>query len=92
MSKQVKSIAIPDEVVMSKIFVVRGIKVMFDRDLAALYGVETRVLLTHVASAICRMLNFNSWLSRNISLIFSTLVFFLGIYYPPVGYGFYQQM
>ncbi|MBI9069748.1 MAG: ORF6N domain-containing protein [Salinivirgaceae bacterium] len=37
-------IMLPDEVVMTKIFIVRGQKVMIDRDLAELYGVETRVL------------------------------------------------
>ncbi|WP_293300908.1 ORF6N domain-containing protein [Pedobacter sp. UBA4863] len=35
---------IPDEIVMNQIYLVRGQKVMLDRDLAALYGVETRVL------------------------------------------------
>ena len=37
-------IMLPDEVVMTKIFIVRGQKVMIDRDLAQLYGVETKVL------------------------------------------------
>lgn len=37
-------IAISDELVTQKIFAVRGMKVMIDRDLAELYGVETRVL------------------------------------------------
>jgi len=35
---------IPDEIVMSKIYLFRDQKVMIDRDLAELYGVETRVL------------------------------------------------
>ena len=35
---------IPDEVVLSKIYEIRGEKVMIDRDLAELYGVETKVL------------------------------------------------
>ena len=35
---------IPQEVVESKILLIRGKKVMLDRDLAALYGVETRAL------------------------------------------------
>jgi hypothetical protein len=35
---------IPLEVVAQKIFVLRGRRVMLDRDLANLYGVETRVL------------------------------------------------
>ena len=37
-------IAIPDEIVIEKIYLIRGKKVMLDRDLAQLYGVETKVL------------------------------------------------
>lgn len=33
-----------EEVIKSKIYVIRGKKVMIDRDLAELYNVETRVL------------------------------------------------
>jgi hypothetical protein len=44
MSEPEKHMAIPDELVMSKIYIVRGQKVMLDRDLAELYGVETKVL------------------------------------------------
>lgn len=35
---------IPDEVVINKIYFLRNQKVMLDRDLATLYGIETRVL------------------------------------------------
>lgn len=42
--KMSKSVAIPDEAVMNKIYLIRGHKVMLDRDLAELYGVETRAL------------------------------------------------
>ena len=35
---------LPDEHIVSKIYIIRGKKVMIDRDLADLYGVETRVL------------------------------------------------
>ncbi len=35
---------LPDEVVINKIYLIRGQKVMLDRDLADLYGVETRTL------------------------------------------------
>jgi hypothetical protein len=35
---------IPDELVVNKIYFLRNQKVMLDRDLAALYGIETRVL------------------------------------------------
>ena len=36
--------AIPDEIILSKIYLVREQKVMIDRDLAKLYGVETKRL------------------------------------------------
>lgn len=39
-----KSIALSDEVVMNKIYLIRGQKVMLDMDLAELYGVETKQL------------------------------------------------
>jgi hypothetical protein len=39
-----KIISIPDEVVLSKIYFIRNVKVMIDRDLAELYGVETKRL------------------------------------------------
>jgi hypothetical protein len=49
MSESLKAIAIiPDEVVMSKIYLIRGVKVMLDRDLAELYGVETKYLKRQV--------------------------------------------
>lgn len=35
---------IPGELVASKIYVIRGTKVMLDQDLAVLYGVETKRL------------------------------------------------
>ncbi len=44
MAKAIKSLMIPDELVMNKIYLIRGQKVMIDRDLAELYQVETRVL------------------------------------------------
>ena len=54
MNKPEKSIAIPDEVVMSKIYLIRDQKVMLDRDLAELYGVETKVLKQAVKRNINR--------------------------------------
>jgi len=39
---------IPQEVIQNKIFLVRGQKVMFDKDLAELYGVDTRYLTRQV--------------------------------------------
>jgi len=40
--------SIPDEVVMTKIYHIRDQKVMMDRDLAELYGVETKYLKRQV--------------------------------------------
>jgi hypothetical protein len=44
MAKVSKALLIPDEIVMNKIIIIRGIKVMIDRDLAELYGVTTKQL------------------------------------------------
>jgi hypothetical protein len=44
MAKQGTHVSIPDEVIMSKIYLIRGQKVMLDRDLAGLYEVETKQL------------------------------------------------
>lgn len=43
MEKSSKSIAIPETLVTSKIYIVRNKKIMLDRDLAELYDVETKV-------------------------------------------------
>lgn len=43
MSKTSNKQVIPNEIVVNKIYIIRGMKVMLDRDLAALYEVETRV-------------------------------------------------
>jgi|GEM_PF-3463981 len=42
--KDKNEMMIPEEVIMSKIYLIRGVKVMLDRDLAKLYEVETRIL------------------------------------------------
>lgn len=41
-------LTVPDEIVMNKIYFIRGQKVMLDRDLAELYGVETKQLKRQV--------------------------------------------
>ena len=43
-----KEIAIPQEIILSKIYEIRGEKVMIDRELAELYGVETKYLKRQV--------------------------------------------
>lgn len=42
MAKKETLIMVPDELIMRKIYFIRGQKVMLDRDLAELYGVETK--------------------------------------------------
>jgi len=49
-----EKITIPDEVIINKIYVIRGQKVMLDRDLAELYDVETRRLKEQVRRNINR--------------------------------------
>lgn len=41
LSMKATEVSIPDELVMNKIYLIRGQKVMLDRDLAELYGVTT---------------------------------------------------
>jgi hypothetical protein len=45
---------LPDEVIIDKIYVVRGLRVMVDKDLAELYGVETKRLKEQVKRNIKR--------------------------------------
>ena len=49
-----KSIAITDETVINKIYLIRGKRVMMDRDLADMYGVETKQLKRQVKRNIER--------------------------------------
>ena len=77
MTKQDTQIMIPDEVVRSKIYVIRGVNVMLDRDLAELYGVETKYLKRQVKRNIIRFpedfmfeltnQEFNEWRSQFVT-------------------------
>ncbi len=49
-----KNLLVPDEIVMNKIFLLRGQKVMIDEDLAELYGVPTKRLNEQVKRNIDR--------------------------------------
>jgi hypothetical protein len=51
---QTNVVTIPDEVLFSKIFLIRGQKVMLDSDLAELYGVEIKRLKEQVRRNIER--------------------------------------
>ncbi|MBL4586289.1 MAG: ORF6N domain-containing protein [Flavobacteriales bacterium] len=48
MAKKNLEITVPDEILQSKIHLIRGEKIMLDKDLAELYGVETKVLKQQV--------------------------------------------
>lgn len=49
-----KPIEVPKELIATKIYEIRGKKVMLDRDLAALYGVETKYLKRQVKRNLSR--------------------------------------
>lgn len=54
MAKQETLSILPEEVVLNKIYVFRGHKVMLDSELAELYGIETKVLKQAVRRNISR--------------------------------------
>jgi ORF6N domain len=54
LAKAGKILTIPDELVMNKIYFIRGQKVMIDNDLADLYDVETKRLKEAVRRNIDR--------------------------------------
>ena len=54
MAKNESEIMIPDEMIMNKIYLIRGKKVMLDRDLAELYEIETKQLKRAVRRNISR--------------------------------------
>lgn len=43
-----------DDIILSKIYIIRKVKVMLDRDLAELYGVETKYLKRQVSRNVIR--------------------------------------
>ncbi len=54
MSKEESFIIVPEETILSKIYFIRNQKVMLDKDLAELYGVETKRLKEQVKRNIAR--------------------------------------
>ena len=52
--KASRNLTVPTETIASKIYLIRGQKVMLDRDLAELYGVQTKVLKQAVRRNIGR--------------------------------------
>ena len=53
-SPNMPNIAIRQEIIEKKIYLIRGLNVMLDNDLARLYGVETRVFIQAVKRNIER--------------------------------------
>ena len=63
--KEIQSM-LPDEVIMNKIYLIRDKKVMLDRDLAGLFGIETRRLKEQVKRNLSRFPeNFMFELTKN---------------------------
>ena len=70
-------VKIPDEVLARRIFVIREEKIMLDRDLADLYGVETKYLKRQVKRNLSRFPEdfmfeltkeeFDQWRSQNVT-------------------------
>ncbi len=66
MKENEKSAIVSEEIIMHKIFYIRGQKVMLDRDLAELYGVETKQLKRQVNRNIDRFpIDFMFELNKN---------------------------
>jgi hypothetical protein len=83
---------IPQEVVERRILVIRGQKVMLDRDLAQLYGVETRVLNQAVRRNINRFPeDFMFSLTREEILNLSQFVISSKIKHAPNVFAFTEQ-
>jgi hypothetical protein len=83
---------VPMEVVKSRIFLIRGQKMLLDRDLAAMYGVETRVLNQAVRRHIDRFPDdFMLPLSREEIRNLSQFVTSPGFKHAPNVFAFTEQ-
>ena len=77
MAKEKTEVPIVDESIMNKIHLIRNQKIMLDRDLAELYGVETKHLKQAVKRNLRRFpedfmfqmteLEFRNWRSQNVT-------------------------
>jgi phage regulator Rha-like protein len=89
-----KEITIPQETIRQKIYLIRGEKVMIDRDLAELYGVETKALTRAVKRNTDRfpsdfMFQLNKEEAKILRYQFGTLGF--GKYSKYIPYVFTEQ-
>ncbi|MEA2081866.1 MAG: ORF6N domain-containing protein [Elusimicrobiota bacterium] len=86
------SALVPVEIIAKKIYLIRGEKVMLDRDLAELYGVETRVLNQAVRRNIKRFPeDFMLSLSRSEIMNLSQIVISSKIKHAPNVFAFTEQ-
>lgn len=84
---------LPEEAIISKIYIIRGEKVMLDRDLAELYGVETKNLKRQVRRNITRfpedfmfeltLKEFSDWRSQFVTSNSSDN---MGLRYSPMAF------
>ena len=92
MENQENQIVLPEERIINKIYVIRGEKVMLDRDLAELYGVETKYLKRQVKRNILRFPDdfmfqltdkeFKNWRSQFVTSKSDKM----GLRYPPFAF------
>ncbi len=83
---------IPIEIIEKKIYLIRGHKVMLDRDLAELYGVETRVLNQAVRRNSDRFPeDFMYALTRDEIMNLSQIVISSSIKHAPTVFVFTEQ-
>ena len=87
-----QEISIPNEFIVNKIYIIRGQKVMLDRDLAHLYNVETKQLKRQVRRNIERfpsnfMFELTKIENENIRSQFGTLKHGLHSKYPPFAFS-----
>jgi len=92
--KRKSTSVISDEIIENKIFIIRGKKVMFDRDLAILYDVETKALNRAVKRNIDRfpmdfMFQVNEKEAKILRYQFGTLE--IGKYSKYLPYVFTEQ-
>jgi len=92
MNTKEQHLALPEERIINKIYNIRGEKVMLDRDLADLYGVETKYLKRQVKRNILRFPadfmfqltteEFNNWRSQFVTSKSDKM----GLRYPPFAF------
>ncbi len=85
-------VTLPIEVIRGKIFLIRGQKVLLDRDLAEMYGVETRSLNQAVRRNINRFPeDFMLTLTRDEIRNLSQIVISPGLKHAPNVFAFTEQ-